>query len=490
MFTGRFPLNHSLRFNRTIAAVLVLIIIILGGWMVRHCTAYAATIWMDVFAPDDFPTFHSLITYLAHLRVPIPPFISSCEILDFQITGNTAWVTSYIYRAALVVSFVIAILLAYPSIPKMIASYVVSLLMLAGISVLHTAFTYDILYPFFLLLFFLSLKITDRYSASQSGWSSAAAFLAGFSLSMTELSRPFFFIMLPVALIYSYLTLQRLSRKKFVLFLVPVILLTGAWHIHQYASFRQILWDNHSGFNLQRAWFDAPKPELIPEPGSTPLALGREANFNTAEHAHNSSMLKKAVLKYMISHPMAAMKTALQKILNFVTAPTSIYYFVPEHPILDYYRLAVQLATAFLVAQFIRFLLEILSLNSPWRTLLGHGDVILLCLTVGSILFLSIGDRGEEARFLFSILPLIAAFPEIGKTTNDIHGSLKMVSYLMVIGGLLIGILVLSTLFTSFMPEQFILHRVWFLMLSFMCVLAGRQVVQYLWTHKWNLAQQ
>ena len=472
--------EQSLRLNRRVATILALTAVIFGGVMVKHSSAAAATTWMGIYSPNDFPTFRGMVAFLVNLRVPIPPVISSFEIINVQISGNTKWVTGYLYRIALIGSYVIALLLAYPSISKMVFSFVISIIMLAGITIIQPPCVYDILYPFFLLLFFLSLRISVNCADSYPSWSNVASCCAGFALSMTELSRPFFFILLLIPLGYSFLALRKLARQKLILFMIPLVLFTGVWHFHQFVSFGQVLWDNHSGFNLQRAWLSwpgAPAPTLVPEPDSARLAPGRFSglNFNTPEHGINSTLLRNAVIRYCASHPIATLRIGAEKVLNFVSGPTSMYYFVPQHSVLLYYRIAVQLATAFLVAQFITIVVGIFFFKVKLSTLFGDAGNILLVLTFCSLLFLSLGDKGEEARFLLSILPLLAAFPECWKGMNFTFQSQTLVSSIILSVGLLVGLLVLSTFFTSFMPIPFRLHKGWFFMLSLMCVIVATQ---------------
>ncbi len=86
-------------------------------------------------------------------------------------------------------------------------------------------------------------------------------------------------------------------KNGFLIFLLPLIVFSGGWHLHLQAIFhRQFLSSNHSGFNLQRAWPHIPMPILIEEFQNHPIKPGRWENLNTPEHYEKQCSFTKSDL--------------------------------------------------------------------------------------------------------------------------------------------------------------------------------------------------
>jgi hypothetical protein len=71
---------------------------------------------------------------------------------------------------------------------------------------------------------------------------------------MAELSRPFVILILPVWLVGGYQVLRGLPWRYHAAFVVPIVIISGVWHINLLVEHGQITATNHSGYNLSRAW--------------------------------------------------------------------------------------------------------------------------------------------------------------------------------------------------------------------------------------------
>src|SRR5262249_45234741 len=142
--------------------------------------------------PADFPTARALISFLRELRVPIPPVISALEIASFQWSGSTDLVTKYLYRASLVGTYVLALWFTYPSIPRLFASFFVSVVFLWTTTLIHplNPQVYDMLLPFFIFLFLALMSSVPLLLPRRSVLALIFSFWSGFFLAMAELDRP------------------------------------------------------------------------------------------------------------------------------------------------------------------------------------------------------------------------------------------------------------------------------------------------------------
>jgi hypothetical protein len=385
---------------------------LLGAWVTRDAVAQAAVTWMYIYEPSDFPATRSLWAYLSQFRVPMPPVIVGLEIWNHQSAGHTSWVTVGLYRAGIVGSYAIALALSGPSRARLYLSLCVSCIFLFGTSIVHRANpqVYDLLFPLFVLAFFWCVRRAD--DGGMPGWSrAAAAAAAGFSLSMAELSRPFVVFLLPLLLAHAWLRLRRRPIALRVVLLAPVVLLSGAYHVHL-ARRGQVTWTNHSGFNLHNAWPMAPWPDLVEEVNAGPLRPGRWANLDTPEHAENSRRFQRAVASYVRDHPLESVWHAGGRIVAFLQARTTVYRQEPRHVLLGLYRATVWAAVAGFAVALLRLAASVV--RRPPRVLdaLSSTDGAVIGTAAACILILAVGESHEEGRLLLSVLPLLAVLPQ------------------------------------------------------------------------------
>ena len=371
----------------------------------------AAMTWMYVYHPSDVTSWAELVDYIAGLRVPIPVLISITEIADYQLFGDLFLSSRVAYPASIFFGFAFALWLASTSRLRLAAAFVLSLVYVWGLRIVHfgNPQTYDVIFPALVLLYAVLLEQARRGEAGDR-WAAAAAVGAGFALSATELTRPYIIFLLPCLLIAAVLFLRPTGWRRIALFLMPVAILSGGWHLHIANSQEQLVWSNHSGFNLQRSWSMVPMPPLVEEVDSAPLAPDRWPNLNTPEHSENSRRIQAAVIAFIRENPGESAIHILRRLETFLAVPTGFYSWQPDNPGLRYYRWAVWAGLAWLVAQSLPAVKALF--RGDWRAFITPESQI-IAVTVVSILILAIAEQGEEARMWVSILPLLAVLPNI-----------------------------------------------------------------------------
>lgn len=390
----------------------IIIFIIIGIILVRSSASEDSITWMYIYQVSDFTSIGEISNYIKNLRVPIPIVISLAEIIDYNIFGNTHLITVYSYRLALIFSFVLSIYMASSSDWKIKASFVLSVVFLWSAVIIHPGNpqTYDIFFPFFIMLhiFFLDMAVSRSFSSTKLA---LICFASGFFLTMAELTRPFVFFLLPLLIFTGYQAMKSFRINYFIYFLIPVVIFSGGWHLHLALHFGQATWTNHSGFNLYRAWPKVKLPPLVEEIHNQPLKPDRWPNLNTAEHYENSRRIQKAVVKYIVIHQ----KKCFKKIGLFFIAKTGIYSYQPHHVIFWVYKPFVFIALSWLT---LNMLLVGIACVKHGISVLGVPKNVLIIIAVSYIIFSAIGEAGEEARFLISILPLIASLPGFSTSTK------------------------------------------------------------------------
>ena len=409
--------NHVIR-NKLILLVIALLgFVALGAFLVKNAKASPSITWMIIYDVDDFRQISAteLTSFFRNLRIPIPPMIGLLEILSIRFLGSPAPVTVFAYRLSLIGAYALAIILASRTLLRLAFSTVVAMIFLYATVKIHPGNPqgYDIFFPLLFLSYLLLLEGTANYQG-KGQW--ALSLLAGFALSMTELSRPFVIYALPFLILVSYFKLsQTASVRLFIWFLAPILLFSGLWHWHLHHDLGQITFSNHAGYNLARCWEGDPvrSVELVKEIHDAPLVEGRWPNLNTPEHTENSRRIQVAIMSYWFHHPGTSLLYMIERVDDLLSAKTSIYSNEPKSEAFGLYRLLVKLTSAWLLINLGTFALYIVKnkFRVPYQKLLSVTDHILLVFTAYCILLLSIGERGEEARFLISILPFLTVLP-------------------------------------------------------------------------------
>ena len=392
----------------------------IGAYLVRFSASEPALMWMDVYKPIDFLSASpaDIWIFFRDLMVPIPPVVALAEILSIKLLGSPILVTHYAYRVALVSSYAAAIWLAGTSIKRSVVAFLVAFLFLLITTKAHRGNpqNYDLFLPMFFLLFLLALK-----RACRTGSQFWMPFLAGFFLSMTELTRPFVIFLLPVLLAGALFALAHgAGQRQWLPFLMPLLLLSGGWHAHLLAAHGQLTFSNHAGFNFQKAWPQIPRATLILEPNTSPLGPEHRAkNLNTPEHGVNSRLEQQEQLRYWRTHPVDSLAFAFSRLADLLAGNSALYGNVPTSRWLGLYALAVRLLSGLMILWTGCLVADACLHPRRIARLLVNPDNLLLLFTFGCAFILAVGERGEEPRLLLSLLPLLAALPVIRPAHGD-----------------------------------------------------------------------
>ncbi|MFQ5922232.1 MAG: hypothetical protein ACE5M4_05260 [Anaerolineales bacterium] len=383
------------------------VFVIIGAFLTRHSEATPSIKWMSIYRVEDIDSVAEALEFYANLRVPIPVPVSLLEIISHNLSLNTFFVSRFVYRLSIILAYLLAFAVCYPSLYRLALVFPISVLFLWSTAIIHPGNPqlYDVIFPCLMLLSLVFLKIAEPSRSKVSG-SVFAAFAAGFFLSLAELTRPFVIFLIPIVIVTAYVRFGGLSRRHFLIFMAPIVVLSGTWHVYQLTRHGQLTWSNHSGFNLSRAWPMVESPELVRE-DSPPIEPGRWPNLNTWEHAENSRLWQTAIVRYVISNPMYSADHMLRKVTDFASAPTGIWAHQPDHPVLDLYRPAVLVSMTFAGVGSGLLVLSLIGYRGKVTKLLGAPENALIFLTFLIVLILSVSETGEEARLLVSILPFL-----------------------------------------------------------------------------------
>lgn len=367
-----------------------------------------ATTWMGYFQVEEFyqSNLSSLGSFLREMRAGIPPLIFLSEIAVGKVTGSTRIITREFYRVALLISYLIAaFIFANKTVKGIISAAIATIFMAATIQIsARNPEIYDIYYPCFLLLYILLIRITKSKSHYYLIW----AFGAGFFLALAELSRPFVLLLMPFFLVFAILSLRKLPRKALIAFLIPLLLISGGWHLKLLIFNQgQVFWSNHSGFNLYRAWEQVAD---IPEPPPEPQTWDRRNQIHSQEHYLNSQVIQRVVFEFIVKNPGDAFSYMFERIGVFLEPRTS-FFGEPElgGTLINLYRFIFKICLIYWAIQIL--ILGFNLFRKPWRLLFADPQNILLITTTLTVLLLALSEKGEEARLLLATLPMVAALP-------------------------------------------------------------------------------
>lgn len=394
--------------RHSIFGLLYLCFVIYAWGATEEIFALAATLWMNIFNFDPFTTWGGIWDYFVNLRTGVPPAISALEVICYKLVGTYNPITRQFYRFALILMIMLPLAFTKRTLRDYVIHFGLSWIMLLALIkvVMGNPQIYDVLLPVFVMLFLWFLVRTEcnDHRRDRQLWLMACA---GFFLSMAELSRPFMIALVPILV---GIVLYRLRKKPytFIPFLLPILLLSGGWHAKLLAQHGQLIWSNHSGANLVGAWaplLDHKALEASLEPEEPPLIVNQWTwdNINTDVHSRNTAKQKAAVFAAISAQPGKAWDRFLQKMATFTEPQVGMYSYEPEGWEIDAYRWIVHLGF---------WLLGFLLLRSVWMLIKDWKYVFSTeAMLVGTTAFLTlmpvIGESGEEARFLVSVVPLL-----------------------------------------------------------------------------------
>lgn len=386
--------------------------VVLGMQLVAGLGSIPSVGWMFMHHPDDFKSssWMEIIQFLWGLRTGIPPMLAGFELICVKLTGSADWITVTLYQTALVTVYLLALLLARKNLGRYGLSLAVSTVFLYATVLIHPGVpaSYDIFFACFFLLSVLCLQSAAKWPHTLGG--SLWAVLAGFFLSATELSRPFVIYLIPVWLWIAWCMIHK--RPAVVIsFLLPVVLITGLWHVHLYHDFNQISFSNHAGINLSRGWPQIHYPTPLDEQSGVVVKPGRWFDRNTEIHTLNSRMMGSVVLKYWMEHPLASTWHMLVRLKSMLSAKTQLYSHQPRSWIFMLYAPTVWLTTVIALAGVYIRVKSGISNRESMDWLNNGADLLISVFTLCSLLIQAVGESGEEARLLLSVLPMLAVCP-------------------------------------------------------------------------------
>ncbi|WP_158046003.1 hypothetical protein [Skermanella pratensis] len=377
--------------------------------------ATASVTWMRVLDLETIRTVGDVWNHLAGLRTGMPPVLSTLELLWWVGFQDLTLFSSVLYPVTIALAFTMAVLIQ-PAEPRLRIAVLILGLFLAhrGVAV-HAGnpANYDPLFALLTLGYFLLVRAWLR------GRRPGTLAAAGLCLSLLDLTRPFMVFLLPLFMAVEIHRIvgtappsARGRAGALAAFLLPVVILSGGWHLHVWlAHDQQLTWTNVSGFNLQRAWeeFD---PDIRAARRLEELPRVREganelwADLNTSEVYRESEALKSLVVARILEEPFRAAGHVLDRLAVFASAPTRMYDRDPQGVGITVYRGAVT-ALVITLAGYVVAGAAVLIRRRSWPWLDQRWWLAASTLLVAVLV--SVGERGEEGRFLFSILPMLLA---------------------------------------------------------------------------------
>lgn len=362
--------------------------------------------------PDDFKesSWMDIFQFLWGLRTGIPPMLAGFELICVKLTGSAYWITVTLYQAALITVYLLALLLSRRSLGRYVLSLLVSTVFLYATVLIHPGVpaSYDIFFPCFFLLSVVCLQTAAKWPDTLGGaiW----AIFAGFFLSATELSRPFVIYLIPIWLWIAWCMIR--NRPVVVVgYLLPILLISGIWHMHLYHDFHQISFTNHTGINLSRGWPQVRYPPPIDEQSGVMVKPSRWFDRNTEIHTLNSQMMVSAVIKYWVEHPLDSVWHVLERLKTLISAKTQLYSHQPRSWIFMIYAPTVWITIVIALAGvYIRVKSGLVDRKGmDWLNV--GSDLLVSIFALFCLLIQAIGESGEEARLLLSVLPMLAVCP-------------------------------------------------------------------------------
>lgn len=400
--------------------VLSLVLVVVGVRVLRFSTSVSAMEWGLIFNVRELNTLAKVQAFFANLMVPIPPALALVEIVAQNATGNNDLMIKTIYKVSIVGGYLAALRLAYPRIERMLATFLVSLLFMVSTAVIHPGNPqiYDTVFPF-LVMSFLVLVSSALEAPERGGRRGVRLGAAGLCLSLVALTRPFAIILVLAAVAFLVRRLPGPRRHRLV-FVLCAGSLCLPWHAYLFVRHGQLGISNHTGYNLADSWPMVPRPPVLPEEVLPPYR-----GLNNPTRVMNSRRLQSAILRYAVTHPGEAIDNVIRRLAIMTEGHTVIIgeRLQPRNPVLWLYRMVVRFLSLLLLLTALQRLARWASTPLRRRRPAHHstappaGDALVgalrLGMTAGALAFLALGDAGEEARFMISLLPMLAVAPDL-----------------------------------------------------------------------------
>ncbi|MEO5766964.1 MAG: hypothetical protein ABIS92_01310 [Polyangia bacterium] len=395
---------------------------LIGIHALRFSTSVSSLEWNLLFNVAEFDSLTKVRGFFANLMVPIPPALALLEIVTQSLTGTNDFVIRTVYKVSIIGAYLGALALAYPRTGRMLVTFFVSLLFMLSTVYIHPGNPqlYDTVFPFLVMLFLVLLNAALVEQTHQ--WRRALPLAAaGLCLSLLALTRPFANILV-VAVVVCLARRLPGPRRHTVIFALCAAVLCVPWQIYVLARHGQVGISNNGGFNLHHAWSMVPPPPLVSENASPPYR-----GANNPMHIVNANRFQAAILRYAVTHPAESLANIAHRVAVMTEGRTVIMdsRLQPRQQLLRVYQLVVRfLALLLLYAaaqapvrwarEWIRRRRQVSQQRDAFPTPPTHITTVLLVgITAGSLIFLALGEAGEEARFLISLLPMLAVTPRL-----------------------------------------------------------------------------
>jgi hypothetical protein len=390
--------------RRGLAFALTFIAFLMPIW---GYTATSSVTWMVMLDLESFHSAGDVWAYLINLRTGIPPVLSALELLWWVQFRDLTLFSDVLYPITVALAFTLALVLQPARLPHRVAPVLIGVFLADRGAEVHAGnpANYDPLFALLLLGYFLLIDTWER--RCRPVWLAAA----GLCLSLLELTRPFMIFLMPLFLLVEGHRIHLDAPRRgpaLAAYLLPVVVLSGGWHLHLYlAHDHQIAWTNISGYNLQRAWEDFdPEIRAVPHLDQFPSNGKLWADLNTTEIHVKSEELKRMIADKIRENPAGALAHVADRLATFVSSPTRIYDHDPQGLGIEIYRKLVSALVLLLPAYVAISTISLLRRRQwPWLDRRWW----LAASTLSIALLVTLGEQGEEARFLFTILPMLLA---------------------------------------------------------------------------------
>ncbi len=423
---------------------------VFGFIIVRNMEARPAVEWMVSYRTTDFQSWRDFWVFMKQSRSGISPILAALEIPAQLAFGDTAIVTRYLYRICFVAAFIVPWFALARSRIQFWLSFVTCIVFLSSASKIAVVGGsqqgYDVEFPLTLLLGIYFTARAARATTRRAMCLLAVA--AGSCMTAMELLRPFGTIVLIALILYA--TLLFLPRRKLALLamMLPILAVSGTWHLKLFLlNDGQLVWSNHAGYNLMSAWgglFDDKFEVEILTPQQVEVLSHQEfvgtgdwsvTRIDSDGFAIASRARAKAVREYILGHPAESLRHMWHGYVRLFEPKIIIYSLInrksvedrlppeyhPKGPEITLYPYLVWATTAWAFINLMLLPVAVLIRRSAGVLRLPESAIL---VSAAIISFLTVlGDRGEEARFLFSLLPLLAVYPSLLRIDTDRSGT-------------------------------------------------------------------
>ncbi len=366
--------------------------------------------WQHLYRPQDFHTWGDLWKFLAELQTGISPVWAFLEVSAQLIFGTTAMFSYVLYPLTIGLNAYWATTLFARTRGQVLLSAGMSLVFAVAIRFIHKGNPqlYDMLMPCLILAW---LAVLQQLRAPAARRLLGLSLAAGTLISLLELTRTLIFPLLPIFLLLSFLAMRALPIRYYLLFLLPILLLSGGWHLKQIVLHDQVHWSNHDGFNMQKSWSEFTGPVSTDFQDDPPLYAGGFDNINTDRHTAYNKVVKQQVQQAILRQPLRAAGHIVTRLVQFYRPKTELFmahtpgwYNLMYRPTVWLGGLSALLGLVLLLWNTVRAPLK----GATWLAW-GRPEAILAVMILVISCVFAAGEVGEEARFMISLLPLLAA---------------------------------------------------------------------------------